>query len=459
MTAADDDYDPWAGVDATPALSSINPFDHDTSPELHAAWTNQDQAQRDADRRAKEAIELADATERALLRRRADKAAQIILRGEDAAAVEMPELIGLGKLLAEDDEPVSYRVDGLWPTGGRVILAAQFKAGKTTLRDNLVRSLADETPFLGRYAVAPIAGTIIIFDTELSRDMLRRWLRAQHISATSRVLVVPMRGRLGAFDLRDDAMRARWVEIIRDNDGQIIILDCLAPVLTTLGLDPNQEAGAFLDDGLDPLLRESGASEALITHHMGHVAERSRGDSRIRDWPDVEWRLLREKEEENPDEPAPAAPRYFTAYGRDVEVGEQRLNYDFTTKTLTLIGGNRRDRILDLVIDAVRAAPGINVNAVCKQIQAAKAKILEAKDRAVAAGLLRVENGPNRTQSLYVVSVVSGSSEPWVGGGSVVNKEPPPLPPSPEIKNTKPLNHETTDPLPPWAADIYDREA
>jgi hypothetical protein len=67
----------------------------------------------------------------------------------------------------------------------------------------------------------------------------------------------------------------------------------------------------------------------LIVQHMGHTNERSRGDSRLRDWPDVEWRLTRETDD-------PASPRSITAYGRDVEIPNTALVYDSGTRRLTL---------------------------------------------------------------------------------------------------------------------------
>ena len=90
--------------------------------------------------------------------------------------------------------------------------------------------------------------------------------------------------------------------------------------------------GAFLVP-LDALLAEAGIPDALVVHHMGHTNERSRGDSRLRDWPDVEWRLMRKDDD-------PASARFFTAYGRDVDVEEQELGYDAATRRLTVVGGS-----------------------------------------------------------------------------------------------------------------------
>ncbi len=78
-----------------------------------------------------------------------------------------------------------------------------------------------------------------------------------------------------------------------------------------------------------------------MVHHMGHQGERSRGDTRIRDWPDVEWRLVRQTAEDGQQEAG--ARRYFAAYGRDVEQPEGLLAYDPGSRRLTFEGGTRQD--------------------------------------------------------------------------------------------------------------------
>ncbi len=64
--------------------------------------------------------------------------------------------------------------------------AAQFKVSKTTLGGNLIRSLCDGYPFLGKYAVTPIKGTIALLDFEIGKNQLKRWYRDQQIRHRSR---------------------------------------------------------------------------------------------------------------------------------------------------------------------------------------------------------------------------------------------------------------------------------
>jgi hypothetical protein len=93
----------------------------------------------------------------------------------------------------------------------------------------------------------------------------------------------------------------------------------------------------------------------MLVHHMGHAGERSRGDSRIIDWPDATWKLVRENPElEN-------SPRYFSAYGRDVFRAESLLEYNPQARRLTLKGGNRQDaaneRLVPTLFELLRVNP------------------------------------------------------------------------------------------------------
>ncbi len=200
------------------------------------------------------------------------------------------ELLTLRERLARPVEPLEWRIEGWQPARTRVVLAAQFKAGKTVLVGNLVRSLLDGDPFLGHSAVHPVAGCVALLDLEMGEVMLDGWLRAQAIRHDDRLLVAPLRGRLASLDLLDDAKRSAWAKLLRDRGVEYLVFDCLRPALDSLGLDEHREAGRFLV-AFDELLQEAGIPEALVVHHFGHGPERSRGDSRLRDWPDVEWRL------------------------------------------------------------------------------------------------------------------------------------------------------------------------
>lgn len=274
------------------------------------------------------------------------EAARLIEREQRGTHAIPPPIFTGADFLAQDDPPVTYRLDSLWPTGGRILLAAQYKAGKSTMVGNVIRSLVDAEPFLDHYTVTRQARRVTLIDNELDRNMLRRWLREQGIDRKEGFAVLPLRGHLSTFDILDPATRTYWAGALRDLGTDVAVIDCLRPILDAFGLDENREAGRMLT-AIDELLGEAGVDEALIVHHMGHTQERSRGDSRLRDWPDVEWRLVRQ----DPDDPA--SPRYFSAFGRDVDIPETSLTYDPDRRRLIQATGDRRQAAAHTVVPAL----------------------------------------------------------------------------------------------------------
>jgi AAA domain len=334
---------------------------------------------------------------------RINKAAKDVIRAEEVGEVIIPELTRLDDFLAEPIDPITHRIDGLWPIGGRVVLAAQWKAGKTTLRDNVIRSLVDGHTFLGVHHVAPLPGPVILLDFELDRKTLQRWLRDQGYEHQKRIYVLPMKGRVGAFNILDERLRSRWVDLFSVIQPATIMVDCLRPILDALHLDENHEVGQFLGP-LDDLVGACGATETFLVHHMGHGAERSRGDSRLRDWPDAEWNLVRDKDDEDPTIDNPAGARYFSAYGRDVDHPQTELTYDPETRHLTIgiDAGTRKGavsrRTIGLATEAILAVladqPGLNKRALrmaCKEHGAThNPAIDEAAQHLEKEGLIRV---------------------------------------------------------------------
>ena len=281
---------------------------------------------------------------------RANAEAKRRFDAEQSGDAELPPVRNLTELLETRYEDPDYLVAELAPTGGKVMVAAQGKAGKTQTMLNLVRSLADGGPFLGRFAIRPGAHRIVVIDDELSDRQIQKWFAGLDIQNTAAVAdVVGLRGQAGLFNILDEQTRARWAARLRQLDCTVLIFDCLRPVFDALGLDENRDAGRFLV-AFDALVREAGIGESFVVHHMGHSGERTRGDSRLVDWPDATWKLVRE-DAENAD-----SARYFSAYGRDVSVPEGRLTFDPATRRLTYSDGSRSDAKAEAALIDVLAA-------------------------------------------------------------------------------------------------------
>ncbi|WP_028652760.1 AAA family ATPase [Nocardioides halotolerans] len=346
--------------------------------------------ERDVGRRTEAAIELG----RMIARQHAKDAFDLMQRDGSVR----PELVNLSAFLDEPDEDVRYRVEGLWPRDGRVLLAAQFKAGKTTLVGNLLRSLVDGDDFLGTFTVER-ADRVVLLDDELAPGMVRRWLRDQAIRKTDAIDLVSLRGSLSSFDILNPTIRSEWAERIGPAD--VLVLDCLRPALDALGLSEDKEAGRFLT-ALDELVREAGVSELLLVHHMGHSNERSRGDSRLLDWPDAIWKLVRE---DGDDSDVPLA-RFFSAVGRDVEQPEVRLAFDPDDRHLSINGPSRsRARAGDLEVavrECVRQNPGCSQNAIEDKVEGKTNYVRQAVANLVRDGWIRIEK-QGRTHHHYEV--------------------------------------------------------
>jgi hypothetical protein len=178
---------------------------------------------------------------------------------------------------------------------------------------------------------------------------------------------------------------------------------------------------------------------------MGHAGERSRGDSRLRDWPDVECRLVRDKSNDEDGDTDPAAARYFAAYGRDVDQPEQILGYDSTTRRLTIAGGSRNDTRVEALIAAVvqyvTGEPGCSQNAIEKAVGGHRDHTRKAIALAVERGRVHREEVENRW--VHTLTSPTLAHSPYAGRGrDDVNGAP-----SPNGARSKPRSE------PRWIAD------
>ena len=121
-------------------------------------------------------------------------------------------------------------------------------------------------------------------------------------------------------------------------------------MLDALGLDEHKDAGKFLN-AFDALLKEAGIAEAAVVHHMGHGSGegwgRSRGDSRIIDWPDVTWRLAFDVANDQQSE------RFIRADGRDVSIPEHKLLYDKVTRRFKALSAGKDDHSVTEAMTAI----------------------------------------------------------------------------------------------------------
>lgn len=333
-------------------------------------------------------LEAADGLTRdAYKKLKATKRAKEWVDAEERAAsgLTVPAGITLTDLLAEPDAEVQYRIQDLWPSGGRVLLPAPMKSGKTTMVANLVRALADGDLFLGEFSTEQVSRVAVI-DNEMSPAQIKRWMRDQGIKNTDRVEMFSLRGAVASFDLLNPQVRAQWAAALHGAD--VLVVDCLRPILDALGLSEDKEAGRFLVN-LDALVAEAGIQETILVHHTGHAGERSRGDSRLRDWPEAEWTIVRDTKDDQ-------APRYFRAFGRDVSVPEGRLVFDPANRHLSFTtGADRQTEVVQAVaaevLTFIAENPGLSSNRIEGEVTGDDKTIRRALTHLERAGRARCE--------------------------------------------------------------------
>lgn len=308
---------------------------------------------------------------------------------------DAPPLAGLnlGQFLAQPDEDTRYRVNQLWPAEGRVMLAAAAKSGKTTMvAANLIPSLVDGRQFLGRYDVAPVQGRVVLFNMEVGDGTLRRWMRDCHVDTPDKVVIVNLRGKASALTLASPNGRKRLAAFLQAHDAEVVILDPLAPVLASLGLneDKNAEVATFFaywSEAMDL----AGVKDDLVVHHTGHAGQRSRGASRLLDEPDAIWTLTKDTEDDG--EFVTIAPtRYLAAYGRDVDLAAEALAFDASTRSLTLTGAgktaNTANRAEAKVIALMSDGRTRSASEICNEVGGSRNPVWQAVQNLKADGVL-----------------------------------------------------------------------
>lgn len=278
--------------------------------------------------------------------------------------------------LPKPSEP--YRIDNLLRVGGRVIVSAPAKAGKSTLRDHLTQALVNGEPFLGDFNTTPAAGNVVVLDFENSR--MESQDRIEKLGGLDRAVFWELIGKASTFNILDKGCRQEWAAALVEQQTSVLVVDTMSTVLEGLGLDENREIRKFLVP-LDALKEEAGISEVAVMHHFGYSALRSRGDSFVQGWPDAEWLILWDGVAEH--------ARYFkTGVMRNgFVVPKRQLLLDQATRKLSL-GDQRaeakpvRDDLQAAILDVVNETPGLNGSAI-----KARLKPQGFSDKAVDAAL------------------------------------------------------------------------
>lgn len=299
-------------------------------------------------------------------RLRIRQAAAEVIRREQIGTLPPVDAATLAELLARPPSTL-WRIDGLLPAGGRALVSAMRKTGKTTATGNLARSLLTGEPFLGRFEVTKLDGRVVVLNYEVTGETFARWMRDIGVPA-DRLYVVNLRGRRNL--LADEAGRTELARMIRAQEGEVLLVDPFGRAYTGKSQNDSAEVTPWLVR-LDEVAESAGCSEVVLTAHAGWDGERTRGSSALEDWPDSIVTMTRDPETDQ---------RFIKAEGRDVDVEEDRLDYDPATRRLSLSGAGSRkqvratehiEQLAAAVRDAVEAEPGVNTSKLAEMLREA----------------------------------------------------------------------------------------
>lgn len=205
----------------------------------------------------------------------------------------MPTFSG-AEILNLPEPENAFVIKDLWNAGGQVLLFAPAKVGKSTLAHNVVESLTSGRPFVGRYSTAALQGRVGLIDVELEDWYLGRQLRELESIDPAQLQVWPLRGRLADFDPTDEVNRNEWATLLRNSNIEILVIDCMGPLLKNAGLDEWRDGGTWLQC-VRELCTMAGVKAHLVVDHAsskaGGAENGPRGDSAKMDTPDHVWKF------------------------------------------------------------------------------------------------------------------------------------------------------------------------
>lgn len=302
----------------------------------------------------------------------------------------------------------AHRIEDLMVFEGTTTVVAPRKAGKSTFVGGVTRCLTTGEPFLGRFNVLPIEtdNRVGILNFEVSAQQHTQWLSDMGIDP-DRVFTAHLRGYANPF--RDATATRLLAKRLRDARVESLIVDPFANAFT--GDDPNSDASVtpFLNMLQEFARSDVGVKDLILVVHAGWAEGRSRGSSRLEDWPDAIWNIRRD---------ATTGKRYFKADGRDVSLEEHGLSFDPVTRLLTLDGVSTTESNAALNLAQLRpkisaylaAHPGSSANGIKSGVEGKESTIGQALNALVASGEVSAEKrhgkGGGMAYSLSAPTVV-----------------------------------------------------
>ena len=309
--------------------------------------------------------------------------------------------------------------------GQNATVVARYKAGKSTLVENMARAAVTGGQFLARFAV-PEPLRVVLMNYELDEDDMTSRVAGLSLDddALERLLVVNLRGHRLPLMAR---LGVRWLAgTLAHHRADVVIVDPFGAAFAAAGgisENDNAEVRRFTT-ALDEIKRLSGCRTLVMPVHtgrgeQGNGDERGRGATVLDDWPDV--RMLLTVDE--------SGHRYLRTDGRARGLNESRLGFDEYDRRLMLASTDlglsrkaaRRAEAVETVVKLVREAPGINTRELRDALGAEGVGHNYDKDKAIADARsehrIHMHTGPKRAVLHYAGEPhdeVESCPEGWV---------------------------------------------
>lgn len=306
---------------------------------------------------------------------------------------------------AMDRPPVQFAVDGIAAVGQNVTITGQYKAGKTLLALNLVRSLVDGEPFLGEFKIdggggGVGSGRLGLWSLEMSMTDLDAYIDPLGIGDDGAGRLAVLNGRGYGINVMTDVGKQWAINWLKSRGCVRWVIDSHARMCRMAGVDENDNGQVLgLLHRLDEIKELAGVGELFYLVHTGRAEqaegrERARGATVIDDWADARWVLTRQ-----------GAVRFLAVEGRSVkDMTARSINFDDETGRM-LLGTHdpisaKVDGLTALIVSLVTDHPGEYneraLRAVIRERSAGSSqdRIKRSRDEAIALGAIRVQDGP-----------------------------------------------------------------
>lgn len=291
----------------------------------------------------------------ALLRRR--KIARLADEYDAQLTFKAPPETSAGSLAhyqARKPRVRKYLIEGIAGAKHNIVIAGQYKTGKTLFVCNIIRSLVDNEPFLDRFETKMPEGQVEFWSCEMEEEeLVDDYLRPQKIQHPERVHLRHLEGE--RINLLSQVGRSWAIKELQKHHVKVWIIDSLARISRMANVDENDNAGmADLLGAVEAVKKAAGVDAVFIIAHTGRAQqeegkERARGATAIDDWTSGRWILTKERE----------IRMFSVPEGRGVHLAQSSIHCDEETMRLSFgIAGMTREQIkseagVDAVITAV----------------------------------------------------------------------------------------------------------